>query len=380
MNSLMQVTVDRVLTPTGWREDQYLEIREGQIAAMCPALPEHDNVQRLRGKLLPGFIDIQVNGGGGHLFNQTPDADTLKAIANAHLAFGTTGMMPTLITDDITTMRAAADAVAQCIDEGDSSILGIHFEGPLISTDKSGAHPDEHARGATEEELSLFLRPDIGNVMVTLAPERVSDDFIRTLACHGVTVCLGHSNADSDRVLAALEAGASGFTHLFNAMSGLSARTPGMIGAALLDEQSYCSLILDNHHLHRDAAKLAIKCKSLQRLMLVTDAMAHVNCEEDTLPYFDTTITRNDEKLTMPDGTLAGSNLNMLEAVTNASEIFNISFEDAVYMASVTPSAFLNLQERGGMLEAGFAANMLLLDDENQIQQVWLNGVAQISE
>ena len=148
---------------------------------MCPALAEHDSVRRLKGNLLPGFIDIQVNGGGGHLFNQSPNADTLRAIAQAHVASGTTGMMPTLITDDFSTMQAAADAVAQCIEEGDTSILGIHFEGPLISTEKSGAHPDEHARGANEEELALFLRPDIGNVMVTLAPERVSDDFIRTL-------------------------------------------------------------------------------------------------------------------------------------------------------------------------------------------------------
>lgn len=179
---------------------------------------------RLSGTLVPGFIDVQVNGGGGVLFNANPSVEGLSAISQAHAAFGTVGMLPTLITDDIRVMAKAADAVALGIKEQLLGILGIHFEGPHLSVPKKGVHPQQHIRAITETELAIFSRRDLGIKAVTLAPENVPPQTIAQLVTNGAKVFIGHSNADYDTVIQAIDAGACGFTHLYNAMSQLDSR------------------------------------------------------------------------------------------------------------------------------------------------------------
>jgi N-acetylglucosamine-6-phosphate deacetylase len=231
---------------------------------------------RLPGILVPGFIDTQVNGGGGALFNHQPDLKALLALTTSHAKFGTTGVLPTLITSVINKMSMAADTINEALTQNMPGILGVHFEGPHLSAIKKGIHNDEHIRPLSQQELDIFCRDDIGLKIVTLAPENVSCGTIKTLIENDVIVCLGHSNATYQQTVAALDAGATGFTHLFNAMSVLTSREPNMVGAALLDENSWCGLILDGHHVHSATAKLATKAKAKGKMMLVTDSMSTI--------------------------------------------------------------------------------------------------------
>jgi N-acetylglucosamine-6-phosphate deacetylase len=355
------------------QQNMLLQCDDGLITDIRPHAGQ-DFDELLEGLLVAGFIDVQVNGGGGALLNNEPNLAAIKTMLKAHSQFGTTAMLPTLITDQISVMHHAADAVAEALVEKVKGIIGVHFEGPHLSQPKKGIHPAGHIRPITDKELAQFCRQDLGKVVVTLAPENVSADIIKHLVSVGVKVCLGHSNADSDTVFAALAAGATGFTHLFNAMSPLTSREPGMVGAALLDEQSYCGLIVDHHHVHPQCCKLAIKTKGVNKIMLVTDAMAHVGSQQDSLDYFDTIITRKGDKLTVPDGTLAGSALDMASAMRNTHRDLGVTLVDALNMASATPAEFLGLQNHLGKLAPGYQADFVLLDDKQHVLASWIAG------
>ena len=371
----MKITVDNVLTSCGWRKDATVEF-DGQTISFIRAATEAEKQHGFSGYLIPGYIDTQVNGGGGVLLNQQPDLAAIKAMSNAHLRFGTTGMLPTVITDNADVMQHSADAIAEAIEPGMSNILGIHFEGPFLSKAKKGVHEERLIRVPTDTEIATVTRKDIGEVMVTLAPECVELSLIQELVSEGVLVSLGHTNANFEQVNEAIAVGATGFTHLYNAMSPLTSREPGVVGAALLAKDAYCGLIVDHHHVHKDSAKIAINLKGWERTMLVTDAMAHVGSDLDTLPFFDTEILRQGSKLTTPSGTLAGSCLDMHGAVLNTHKDLGIALADAVAMASHTPAAFLGLGDSMGALAPGKRANALLLDESLALQQVWLSGQA----
>jgi len=331
-----------------------------------------ENEECLFGMLVPGFIDIQVNGGGGFLFNQSPDVETLIGIASAHQKFGTTGWLPTLVTDNIEKMQQAADAVSDARRVKNTGILGIHFEGPHLSIAKKGVHSAELIRGLGEREKQLFMRQDLGKVVVTLAPENVSPELIAELVNAGVLVCLGHSNADFETAQRALDAGASGFTHLFNAMSQFTSREPGMVGAALLDKKSYAGIILDGIHVHPDSAKLAFSQK--KNIMLVTDAMPPVGCKQTSFEFFGQQVQREGNKLTDRNGSLAGSVLDMNTAVNNLAKILDIEKTEAINYASKMPAQFLGLQKKYGKIKVHFKASMLLFDDKGSIVSSWING------
>ncbi|GAA0345964.1 N-acetylglucosamine-6-phosphate deacetylase [Bowmanella denitrificans] len=334
-------------------------------------------VIELDGLLVPGFVDVQVNGGGGVLFNTDQSVQGIAEILKAHARFGTTAMLPTLITDDLDVIQKAANGMAEAIAAKTPGIHGIHFEGPHLSKPKKGIHREQFIRPISDAELAQFCRQDLGKVLVTLAPENVPADVIRDLVKQGVKVCLGHSNADVDTTLAAIEAGADGFTHLFNAMSAMTSREPGMVGAALASD-SYCGLILDHYHVHAISAKAAIKAKGIERIMLVTDAMAHVGADMDELPFFDTQIRRNGDMLTIPGGTLAGSALDMASAVRNCHRDLGFTLAQSLQMASLTPACYLGLDNKLGKLQPGFNADMVLLDDNQQVKQNWIGGQAQL--
>jgi N-acetylglucosamine-6-phosphate deacetylase len=372
------ILAEKVLMNGAWQHNQVLSIEKGVIADIAPLSYFKKDAtatinERIRGAVIPGYIDTQVNGGGGAMFNHAPTFESINVMAEAHLKYGTTTLFPTLITDDIDTIEQAADAVSEAIAQAHPSVEGVHFEGPHLSVEKKGVHLPRYIRALSDRELATYTRRDIGQVLITVAPENVPCDIIRDLVGQGVIVALGHSNAPFETVQNALDAGASGFTHLYNAMSPLTSREPGMVGAALLNN-SVCGIIVDHHHIHPKAVELAYKVKGPHQLMLVTDAMAHVGASDDTIAFFDTHITRQDNKLTTPDGTLAGSCLDMHGAVTNSINDINIALEHASTMASATPARFTKIHDRVGELEVGKRANFLVINNDNTLLEVWQNG------
>ncbi len=366
------------MTPDGWLENQAVTVEQGVITAINGA--GRVDADYSVTQLVPGFIDLQVNGGGGVLLNQQTTASAVNTLFAAHHAFGTTGMLPTLITDSAETMHAAAKAIVAARQNNPDAIIGVHFEGPWLSQARKGVHPSEHIRPPTAEELELLCQPELGQVMVTLAPETVSPSTIASLVAAGVIVFLGHSAANAEQTQAALDAGATGFTHLFNAMSPLQTRQPGMVGVALQSKECFAGLIVDGHHVDPICCTIALKCLGPERICLVTDAMALAASDETEMPFFATTISKANNKLTTPDGTLAGSCLTMIDAVRNLVDQCQVTLFDAITMASSTPAKALGIEQQRGSIAVGMRADLVALDAELNIQTVFLGGVARQPE
>lgn len=370
----MIIHAKQVLTPTGWQHNQFIHIEDGRIVFVVAA-SEGTQADHQVDTLLPGFIDVQVNGGGGVLFNQHCEPAALEKMMAAHRRFGTTAMMPTLITDSVEVMHEAAQAIAAARAQGVSGIVGVHFEGPWLSTARKGVHSEQYIRPPTDEELAILLRHDLGVVMVTLAPETAPVGVIKQLSDAGVKVFLGHSNATAGQVSAALEAGAVGFTHLYNAMSPMQSRAPGMVGTALANDASYAGLIVDGYHVDPQCCNVAIRAKGTDRMMLVTDAMAIAATTLTEVPFFDTRILREGDKLTTPDGTLAGSCLTMMDAVRNTVQLCGVSLADAATMASKTPAQMLGLAGDMGSIEPGQMADLVAVNEQLSIAALWQHGL-----
>ncbi len=340
------------------------------------AVPAGATVQDLGGGILaPGFIDLQVNGGGGALFNDSPDVPTIRRIAQAHRRFGTTGLLPTFITDDAHKRAAAVSAVRAALAEGVPGVLGIHLEGPHIAATRRGVHdarfispPDSADRDLLEGLAGL-------PALVTLAPETVPPDTIRTLAKAGVRVAAGHSAATWEQAKAGFAVGITGVTHLFNAMSQLGSREPGMVGAALEDDTVWCGVIVDGHHVHDVSVRLAWKAKARGRLFLVTDAMPPVGAPEGAgFRLYGQDIQVADGRCVTADGTLAGSALDMATAVRNCVERVGIPLDEALRMASAYPADFLGIAGERGRIRPGLAADLVHLDDRLAVRATWIGG------
>ena len=358
-----------------FHRDVPVTIEDGLIASLDTASGAKEI--RYPGTLVPGFIDVQVNGGGGALFNSSPTLACIETIGKAHARFGTTGFLPTLITDNVQVMAKAADAVASAVAQKSAGVLGVHFEGPHLSVPKKGVHPQGFIRGITEAELAIFCRQDLGIRVVTLAPENVSPEVIRLLVASGVKVCLGHSNADYDTVVAALAAGATGFTHLYNAMSPLGSREPGVVGAAIESETAWCGLIVDGHHVHPAAARVALRAKPRGKVMLVTDAMPPVGLDDETsFELFGTQVLRVGDRLNAVTGELAGCVLDMASAVHNTVNMLGLPLGEALRMASLYPAEFLGIAESVGRLAVGQRADLVLLDNQHQVLANYIAGNA----
>lgn len=326
------------------------------------------------GWLVPGFIDTQVNGGGGVLFNDAISVAGIAAIGAAHARFGTTAFLPTLISDTPDRIAAALEATDAAIDAGVPGVVGVHIEGPFINPAKRGIHEADRLRKLDPDLVALLSRPRRGKVLLTLAPEQAQLDDIRTLRDAGVLVAGGHTNATYEQVMAAVDAGITGFTHLFNAMSPLSHRAPGAAGAAIDARDCWAGLIVDNAHLHPAAVRLAINAKGVERIMLVTDAMPSVGIDA---PYFELQgkrINVRDGVLTYEDGTLAGSDLDMAGAVRNTVAITGRDVAEVARMASETPAAFLGLSEGYGTIAEGKRADWVVLDRDLQAKSTWIGG------
>ncbi|MEO7277758.1 MAG: N-acetylglucosamine-6-phosphate deacetylase [Sphingomicrobium sp.] len=337
-------------------------------------LPAGDDGFDLGGnRLVAGFIDTQVNGGGDRLFNDDPSIETLAAIGTAHRRFGTTGFLPTLISDDASKIAAAMEAARAAIAAGVPGVLGIHIEGPFLNPAKKGIHDPTKLRPISEGEIRLLSRPTGGKTIVTLAPEAVPADAICRLVNAGVIVCAGHTQATADQIFEALGNGLRGFTHLFNAMSQLGSREPGVVGAALYDDESWCGIIVDGHHVDPRVLKIALRAAPHRRFMLVTDAMPSVGGRK-AFTLNGEQISAVDGKCVTAQGTLAGSDLDMAGAVRNAITTLGVDVADALAMASSNPAAFLGLDHELGHIAPGYRASMVLLDDKLQVVDSWIDG------
>ncbi|MFC5438540.1 N-acetylglucosamine-6-phosphate deacetylase [Rhodanobacter ginsenosidimutans] len=369
----------RVLTPEGWRDDVAVLLDGARIAAVLPASdPRVRDAQThdLAGAtLLPGFIDVQVNGGGGVLFNDAPTVETIRQIGVGHRRYGTTGFLPTLISDDADVMRAALKAVEQALAEGVPGLLGIHLEGPYLAPARKGVHDPKFFRVPDADELALLCAPHRGVRLITLAPDQMPTASIHALAASGVIVCAGHTAADYATTRAALDAGVRGFTHLFNAMTPFGSREPGVVGAALDDADSWCGIIADGHHVHPVSLRVAIAAKARGKMLLVTDAMPPVGAESPEYKLNGETIIVKDGVCQTANGTLAGSALDMAGAVRNAVEMLHLPLDEAARMASTYPADFLGLGASHGRIAAGYQADLVALDADYRVRQSWIGGV-----
>jgi N-acetylglucosamine-6-phosphate deacetylase len=327
------------------------------------------------GTLIPGFIDLQVNGGGGVLFTAAPTVDSLRTIGAAHRQYGTTGFLPTLISTRFDVMREAVSAVAEAIAIGTPGVLGLHLEGPFLSPERKGVHDAGKFCQLDQTGLDILTSLQVGSTVVTLAPELTSPQMISRLVEEGVIVCGGHSGATYAQTRDALAHGLSGFTHLYNAMTPLQSREPGMVGAALEDDDSWFGIIADGHHIHPAAFSVAVAAKKRGGALLVTDAMPTVGSPDTSFILDGKTIVASEGRVTNAEGTLAGSDLNMLAAVNNAAEFARLDWFEAVRMASVYPAKALGLERELGAIKPGFRASLLALDRGRHISASWVDGI-----
>ena len=365
----------KIVTPDGLQDGARVAIENGLIREIgSNTEPYGERVELEGGYLVPGFIDTQVNGGGGVLFNDAPTVEAIEAIAQAHRRHGTTGLLPTFISDDFDTLRCAIEAVDAAIAAGVPGILGIHVEGPFISAERRGIHAERFVRAPTEAELELLARPSRRVTLVTLAPEAVPAGTIARLHAAGVLIAAGHSTADYEATRRALDEGLDGFTHLFNAMTPFGSREPGMVGAALDDRESRFGIIVDGHHVHPASLRVALAARGLDGAMLVTDAMPPAGSAMAQFELQGRTITVADAALRGDNGTLAGSALTMDLALRNAIGMLGLSFAEASRLASTNPAAFLRMSARRGTIAPGMAADLVHLDEALHVRRVWIGG------
>jgi len=371
------VLAQRVFDGHRWHDQAAVLIRDDRIAGLGAwgEVPSDWSQTRLpEGTFVaPGFIDLQVNGGGGVLLNDRPTADAMRAIARAHRRYGTTACLPTLITDTREQMRtaiAAARAVA-----GRDGVIGLHLEGPFISPKRPGVHRPDLIRQPDARDLEeLCALAGAGRSLVTLAPECVPPGFVRSLAAAGVRVSIGHSEASAATVMQAVADGATGVTHLFNAMPPLAAREPGIAGAALADHRLTAGLIVDGLHVDPVSVRAAFAAKGHARIALVTDAMPTVGASLDRFELMGRTITLAGGRLATGGGTLAGAHLDMASAVRNAVALAHLPLEDALRAASLTPARFLGLEHERGALLPGARADLVALSEDLRVVATWLGG------
>jgi len=368
----------RILTEAGILADHCVVLENSAVVAIIPSAQAPAQAARYDldgGLLVPGFIDTQVNGGGGVLFNDAPTLETIAAIGAAHRPFGTTGFLPTLISDDLAVVDQAMRATEAAIEAGVPGVLGVHIEGPFLNVQRKGIHNADKFRVIDETAFTLLTSLKVGRTLVTLAPETTTPEMIRRLVEAGVVVAAGHTNASYATTRAALAAGLSGFTHLFNAMSPLTSREPGVVGAALESQGAWCGLIVDGRHVDPAVLRIALRTRPMDRFMLVTDAMPTVGMSDKRFDLQGREIQVIDGVCVDGSGTLAGSDLDMIGAVRNAMTMLELSLEQAVTMASASPAAFLGLADQRGRIAVGQAADLVLLDSTLAVRETWIDGV-----
>jgi N-acetylglucosamine-6-phosphate deacetylase len=373
----------RVLTDDGLKEGLCVLLDRDRIVAIvantdprCAAARQRDLGGNL---LLPGFIDSQVNGGGGVLFNDAPSVEVIRQIGRAHRNFGTTGFLPTLISADLDVVALAIAAVQSALTAGVPGVLGIHIEGPFLNVERKGIHDPAKIRELDADAVQLLTSLRGGRTLVTLAPEMTTPDMIKRLVI-GVVVSAGHTNATYAQIDMALRSGLTGITHLFNAMSQITAREPGVVGAALDDPNNWCGIIVDGEHTDPVVLRIAMRAKRHDRFMLVTDAMPSVGTNNKSFDLQGRKITVTGSLCVDEDGRLAGSNVDMASCVRNATTMLDLPLPEAVRMASLYPAQFLGLDGELGRIAPGYRANLVLADDQIRVLDTWIDGRSSTEE
>lgn len=357
----------KIFTGSETITDKVLIVRDDQIAGIIDKkeIPSKAIIIDCTGNYIaPGLIDLQIYGGGGYLFSNNPTAEALIAMTNALIASGTTSFLVTLATNSIEIFREAIRVVKA---NPHPAIMGIHFEGPYLNPVKAGAHIKKYIKEPTRDEVELLLKEAEGIIkMITLAPEICNPDIIKLLIDNGVVISAGHSNATFAEASEGYNKGITTITHLYNAMSPLHHRDTGLPGAAYQINGLYASIIADG--IHVDYNTLAISKKVMQeQLFLITDAVEEVK----EGPYVH---VRQADRFTLPDGTLSGSQLTLMQAVRNCVDYAEISLPEALRMASTYPARVINAGDLG-VIKTGYKANMIIFNKELTIKGVLLNGV-----
>src|SRR6267154_2111875 len=371
------ISADRIFDGHRWHDNALIVIEGGIVQRIAPGDQTPDDcpidIMPPGTLLAPGFIDLQVNGGGGILLNDDPTPDAMRAIARAHRRYGTTSCLPTLISD--TRAKAmAAIAGANLTDDADG-ILGLHLEGPFISPSRPGIHRSDRILAATSDDLDwLGELSAVGSSMVTLAPECVPAGFVKTLAASGIRVSAGHSEATSETLRRAIDDGLGGVTHLFNAMPAMSAREPGIVGLALTDERLTAGMILDGIHVDPVVVRAAFSAKNRSNIALVSDAMPTVGTEQNQFELMGRQIHLREGRLVSENGTLAGAHLDMGSAVKNAVAFGRISLDDALRAATLVPARFLGIEHQRGTLSVGARADIVALSPKLDVLTTWIAG------
>ena len=380
MTALTAITGARIFDGNLWHDDSALIVEGGKVAAIAALrdVPADARIVPMDGlSLVPGFIDLQVNGGGGVLLNERHDVEGIRTMCAAHARFGTTGLLPTLITDnrEVTAKTIAAGLAAR--EAGVPGFLGLHLEGPHLSIARKGAHDPALIRPMEQADLerTIAARKGFDTLLMTLAPENATNEQIAALHAAGVTVSLGHSDSSYATAAAAVEAGAHMMTHLFNAMSQLGNREPGMVGAALDLGHVNAGLIADGYHVHPAAIRTALRAKrGPGRIFLVTDAMSPIGTDMTSFFLNGREIFREGGRLTLADGTLAGADIDMASCVRYMRDTVGIDLAEALRMASLYPAEAIGMTGRKGRLTHGHDADFAVIDDGVNVLSTWIGG------
>lgn len=378
--TLCALTGARLFDGDRFLDDHALILDGDRIQAVLPEreLPGDMNREPLPGGILaPGFVDLQVNGGGGVLFNNAPSVASLEQMTRGHRSQGTTRLLPTTISDTEANLDACIAAVqeARAVNPG---ILGVHIEGPFFSHFRRGVHREEYLRPLRDRDVNYLI--DVAAelpVLLTLAPEMTAAGQIERLVSAGIRVSAGHTNATQAQVAAAIREGLSGFTHLFNAMRNMEGREPGVVGTALADQTTWAGIIVDGWHVHSESVRLAWQAKSNGHLYLVSDAMATVGSEASVFELYGERIQRVDGRLVNGEGKLAGSAIGLLEAVRNCVEQVGIPLAEALRMASLYPAGYFGVDDRLGRLRPGYQADLVHFTTDWEATRTWVAGHAE---
>jgi len=381
MSATLAVTGGRLFDGATFVEDKALIVEAGRIAAITPADQLPAGLTRIDASGLlvsPGFIDLQVNGGGGVLFNNQPSVSGIRTICAAHARFGTTALMATLITD---TPEVVTEAIAAGIEAHRQSVpgfLGLHLEGPHLSVARKGTHDPSLIRPMTEVDLVRLIEAAgrFGEAIVTVAPESVTTEQVARLVEAGYVVSLGHTDTKAAAVGAYVAAGASMATHLFNAMSQMVNREAGLVGAALASGRLSCGLIADGYHVDPTVMQIALRAKQRPgHIFLVTDAMSTIGTDHDSFELTGRRVYRKDGRLMLADGTLAGADIDMLSCVRFVHERLGLPLGEAINMASLYAAEAVGCASKG-TLSVGMDADFLLLRNDLTLVGTYVGGVS----
>ena len=369
----------RIFDGERWWDDDVLIVEGGRIVGIVPAGAAVDakRVSLQGGLLVPGLIDIQVNGGGGAQLNLTPDVQTIETICQTYMRFGTTACLPTFITDTRDKVAAVLAAGAEAARRGVPGFLGLHLEGPHLSVARKGAHDPALIRPMEESDLEALIaaRETLPHLLTTVAAETVTPDQIRRLVAGGIVVSIGHSEATHAQVKAAQQAGATLVTHLFNAQSQIGNREPGVVGAALDLGGLSASLIADGIHVHAASIGLALRAKQGPgRILLVTDAMSPTGTDMETFELTGQTVYRKDGALRLADGTLAGADLTLPDAVRYLNRELSVPLAEALRMASLYPAELMGVGGERGRLGKGMRADFAHFTDDLSARETFIAG------